>query len=66
MRRCCWYNTSVGTLARYAANLLQQCFRDPEGELIRMRTSVPATQTQTRVIPALEEAVQPETNAGLS
>ncbi|HKR27972.1 MAG TPA: oligosaccharide flippase family protein [Acidobacteriaceae bacterium] len=66
MRRCCWYNTSVGTLAKYAANLLQQCFRDPEAELIRMRTSVAATQTETRVIPTLDEAVQPETNAGLS
>lgn len=65
MRRCCWYNTSVGTLARYAANLLQQVFRDPEAELIRMRVSAAAPQTQTRVVPALEEGVQPETNAGL-
>lgn len=62
MQRCCWYNTNVGTLAHYAASLVQQAFRDPEAELMRVHTT---TRIETRVLPALEERVQPETNAGV-
>lgn len=65
MRRCCWYDTNVGTLARYAANLVQQTFRDPEAELIRIHSSASSPHSEAPVLPTLEEAVQPGTNASL-
>jgi O-antigen/teichoic acid export membrane protein len=39
MAQCCWYNTSVSTLFRYAAKLLRQFVRDPVVELERLLQS---------------------------
>ncbi len=36
MAQCCWYNTNVATLFRYAAKLLRQFVRDPVVELERL------------------------------
>lgn len=36
MAQCCWYNTNVSTLFRYAAKLLRQFVRDPVVELERL------------------------------
>lgn len=34
MMRCCWYRTSIGTLGKYALNLIRHSVYDPESELI--------------------------------
>lgn len=39
MAECCWYNTNVSTLFRYAAKLLRQFVRDPVVELERLLQS---------------------------
>jgi len=39
MARCCWYETNVATLSRYAANLLRHVVHDPEAELARLLQS---------------------------
>lgn len=36
MRECCWYNTNLVTLTRYAKNVLAHMVRDPEAELARL------------------------------
>lgn len=36
MRECCWYNTNLGTLFRYARNMLTHTVRNPEAELVRL------------------------------
>ncbi len=36
MRECCWYNTNLVTLTRYAKNVLTHVVRDPEAELARL------------------------------
>ena len=36
MTECCWYNTNVGTLLRYARNMLTHVRRDPEAELAEL------------------------------
>lgn len=36
MRECCWYNTNIGTLLRYARNMLTHTVRNPEAELVRL------------------------------
>ena len=33
MTECCWYNTNIGTLLRYARNLVTHARRNPEAEL---------------------------------
>jgi hypothetical protein len=52
MRSCCWYKTNLRTLARYAANLLAQCFQNPEAELAQLCTE-PVT------VPTAEVVVMP-------
>jgi hypothetical protein len=39
MTECCWYNTNLVTLFRYATNVLAQAIRNPESELARMLQS---------------------------
>jgi hypothetical protein len=36
MTECCWYNTNLVTLTRYAKNVLAHMVRDPEAELARL------------------------------
>jgi O-antigen/teichoic acid export membrane protein len=36
MAECCWYNTNLVTLFRYATNVLTQALRNPEAELERL------------------------------
>lgn len=36
MTECCWYNTNLVTLTRYAKNVLAHLVRDPEAELARL------------------------------
>jgi O-antigen/teichoic acid export membrane protein len=36
MSECCWYNTNLVTLTRYAKNVLAHMVRDPEAELARL------------------------------
>ncbi|MFP5227717.1 MAG: lipopolysaccharide biosynthesis protein [Acidobacteriota bacterium] len=36
MGACCWYNTNLMTLTRYAKNVLAHLVRDPEAELARL------------------------------
>ena len=36
MTQCCWYNTNLVTLSRYAKNVLAHLVRDPEAELARL------------------------------
>jgi O-antigen/teichoic acid export membrane protein len=39
MTECCWYNTNLVTLFRYATNVLTQAVRKPEAELARLLQS---------------------------
>jgi len=39
MVECCWYETNLATLSRYAANLLRHMVHDPEDELARLLQS---------------------------
>jgi O-antigen/teichoic acid export membrane protein len=39
MTECCWYNTNLVTLTRYAKNVLTHVVRDPEAELARLLES---------------------------
>lgn len=39
MSECCWYNTNLVTLTRYAKNVLTHIVRDPEAELARLLES---------------------------
>lgn len=39
MTECCWYNTNLVTLTRYAKNVLTHLVRDPEAELARLLES---------------------------
>jgi len=34
MAQCCWYQTNVATLARYARNMIRHFVHDPDKELI--------------------------------
>ncbi len=36
MRECCWYDTNLGTLFRYAKNVMAHALRNPEAELMRL------------------------------
>jgi hypothetical protein len=36
MSECCWYNTNLVTLTRYAKNVLTHLIHDPEAELARL------------------------------
>jgi hypothetical protein len=36
MAQCCWYQTNVATLARYARNMIRHFVHDPDKELIRL------------------------------
>jgi O-antigen/teichoic acid export membrane protein len=36
MTECCWYNTNIETLFRYARNMLARVARNPEAELARL------------------------------
>jgi O-antigen/teichoic acid export membrane protein len=36
MAECCWYNTNLVTLFRYATNVLAQAMNNPEAELARL------------------------------
>jgi O-antigen/teichoic acid export membrane protein len=36
MAQCCWYQTSVTTLLRYARNVIGHFMQDPEQELVRL------------------------------
>jgi O-antigen/teichoic acid export membrane protein len=36
MTECCWYNTNLVTLFRYATNVLAQAIHNPEAELARL------------------------------
>jgi hypothetical protein len=39
MGECCWYNTNLVTLTRYAKNVLTHLIHDPEAELARLMES---------------------------
>ncbi len=47
MEKCCWYQTSSATLARYAVNLVRHAVYDPEAELTwcRLETDPLAAQS---------------------
>jgi O-antigen/teichoic acid export membrane protein len=51
MTECCWYNTNLLTLLRYARHLLAHVIRDPEAELARLleTTGMPGSSTRIRV-----------------
>jgi len=36
MAQCCWYQTNVATLLRYARHMIRHCVHDPEQELLRL------------------------------
>jgi O-antigen/teichoic acid export membrane protein len=36
MAQCCWYQTNVATLARYARNMIRHFVHDPDKELVRL------------------------------
>ena len=40
MTECCWYNTNLVTLFRYATNVMAQALRNPEAELARLLETV--------------------------
>lgn len=40
MAECCWYNTNLVTLTRYATNVLAQVIHNPEAELARLLETV--------------------------
>jgi hypothetical protein len=40
MDRCCWYQTNVATLLRYARNMVRYFVHDPEEELLRLLRAV--------------------------
>lgn len=45
MSECCWYNSSVATLFRYARNVIKNSVRKPEAELARrLQSQVPAAE----------------------
>ena len=62
MKRCCWYQTNVRTLARYALNLLLQCFHNPEEDLAELCTQPIALPAPEVILPAapLQEQVLEE------
>ena len=39
MHQCCWYQTNVTTLLRYARNMVRHVVHDPEQELVRLLQS---------------------------
>jgi hypothetical protein len=41
MTECCWYETNLSTLARYAGNVLRYLVRDHEADLERLLESEP-------------------------
>jgi hypothetical protein len=36
MAQCCWYQTNVTTLLRYAGNMVRHFVHDPEQDLVRL------------------------------
>ena len=44
MNRCCWYNTNVGTLLRYARHMVRYFVHDPEQKLIRLLQRQPVSE----------------------
>lgn len=36
MAQCCWYQTNVATLLRYARHMVSHCVRSPERDLVRL------------------------------
>jgi O-antigen/teichoic acid export membrane protein len=40
MTECCWYNTNLVTLFRYATNVLAQAIHNPEAELARLLETI--------------------------
>jgi O-antigen/teichoic acid export membrane protein len=55
MDRCCWYQTNVRTLARYALNLVRHSVYDPEAELTYCRLDSAPLADQTFAVPAVRE-----------
>jgi O-antigen/teichoic acid export membrane protein len=39
MKECCWYNTNLITLCRYATNVMAHALLNPEAELVRLLES---------------------------
>lgn len=61
MKRCCWYQTNVRTLARYAVNLLLQCFQNPEEELAELcnqPVALPAPEVAVPAAPVQEHMLE--------
>ncbi len=52
MRRCCWYNTSPLTLARYLGHLLRHLARSPEAELALQLGHGPRPSSHGTQLPA--------------
>jgi hypothetical protein len=40
MAQCCWYQTNLTTLLRYARNMMRQYVQGPEQDLARLLESV--------------------------
>ena len=36
MDQCCWYQTNIATLTRYASNMIRHSVHDPERDLLRL------------------------------
>jgi hypothetical protein len=47
MTECCWYNTNIGTLLRYARNMITHARRNPEAELARLLQAEPLGNQRT-------------------
>ena len=47
MTECCWYNTNIGTLLRYARNMITHSRRNPEAELTRLLETAPLSDQRT-------------------
>lgn len=55
MSQCCWYRTSVTTLARYAMNLVRYSIYDPEAELTYCRLDTAPLLGETLPIAAVQQ-----------
>jgi len=47
MTECCWYNTNIGTLLRYARNMVTHARRNPEAELEKLLDSPKSFEQRT-------------------
>lgn len=55
MNQCCWYRTSVSTLARYALSLVRHSIYDPEAELTYCRLETASLAGEPMPVPSVQQ-----------